>query len=299
MDEMLELKSMTYPRRSSDFCIISSAMRDGRNYAVTGVIDTIGRPRRKYIKKVIGFLRKRADAVVKDESLADINSLAGAFQQTLCQANELAETLYKRQKGFLGFCFAFALRVDDSVKITWGGDCRAYSFEPTGDPGSHNACNVRCLTRDNNALESKMRDIHENDEKQEMQMLKSEMLELSRQLKCYIGMGHAERFAKMLEAQTVELTLANEAALMLTTDGLIMPIIRHEVANAGFNLTIERLYLEEWFSRYLTNGEYFRDYRGMAIWDAMIKDIKESCLKYTRQRRRYRDDMAVIHMYRP
>ncbi len=299
MGETLELKSLTHPRRSSDFCILSSAVRNEKNYAVSGVIDTIGRPHKKYVRKVIGTLRKNTETIVKDESITDLQTLGRYVKQTLCEANELAENLYKRQSGFLGFCFAFALRVDNEVQIVWGGDCRAYSFEPTVDAGGSSACRVRCLTRDNNSLESRMREIHENDEKQEMQMLKSEMLELSRQLKCYIGMGHSERFIKMLDDQTSELTLERGSALMLTTDGLIMPIIRHEVANAGFNLTLERLYLEEWFGRYLTNGEYFRDFQGMAVWDSMINDIKDSCLKYTRQRRRYRDDMAVIHMYNP
>lgn len=298
MDEHIEVKSMTHPRRSSDFCVLSSAMRDGKNYAIYGVLDTIGRPRRKYIKNVIATIRKKSAALVNDESICDLQGIASSFRDILCEANEMCREVYSRQSGFLGFCFAFAVRVDESLHVLWGGDCRAYSFIPTRSD-ANNSCRVRCLTSDNNSLDSRMREIHENDDSQEMQMLKSEMLELSRQLKLYLGMGHQEQFAKSLADQTVEINLAKGEALMLTTDGLIMPIIRHEVANAGFNLTLERLYLEEWFARYLANGEYFRDYQGMDIWDAMINDIKESCLKYTRQRRRYRDDMAVIHMYRP
>lgn len=287
--------TLNHPLASSDFCIESEVRIGGRVYALSGVVDTIGRPSRRRVKRVIKRLRSEMDATVaavaEDEEMHRFDQ---RFMETITRINSFTHECGRKQKGFFGFCCSFALRIDREVRVHWIGDCRAYHFR-RAECGK--SLNVRCLSIDNNKLSTEMLEIEEERPGAEVEMLKNEMIELSRQLEFYLGIGNDRQFAEILGKQTADLELPRGDMLMLTTDGILMPVIRYEVANTGFKLTKERLYLEEWFKRYVENGEYLLDYEGIRIWDAMLADLKSACIKYTtRRRRRYRDDMAVVYM---
>lgn len=295
MRDRMAISKINHPRISSDFCIDAVAEVEGINYAVCAAIDTIGRPRRRNILRVIKRVRKEIENMVSAiEPGEDMEELDDEFIKTMRAMNRLTRETGRKEKGFFGFCFAFALRIGQSVRIHWMGDCRSYHFMPRE---GENALSVSCLTRDNNKLTAEILKKEEENRGAELEMLKNEMIELSRQLECYLGIGNDTDFAKILASQSVDLDLAEGDMLMLTTDGILMPVVRSEVANAGFKLTRDRLYLEQWFARYVENGEYLLDYKGMQIWETMLEDLKTACIKYTsRRRRRYRDDMAVVCM---
>jgi len=293
----IEESSFTHPWRSSDFVIHGESQREGRTFAISGVLDTIGRPRRGRMKKVRGALESSLETVVRDSAVGDMDSLDARFCEELAGINALTRQVGEKQKGVFGFCLVFAVRVDRSVRIHWMGDCRAYRFSYGQVENGQMDCEAECLTRDNNKLSSKVIEVEEDEEREGLELLKNEMLSLSRQLELYLGIGHDGHFAEKIAEQTARLELGENEALLLTTDGLYVPIVRYAVANAGFKLTSDLLYLEEWFARYIENGEYLRDYAGGAVWDALGADLKKACIKYTRSKGRYRDDMAALFMY--
>jgi serine/threonine protein phosphatase PrpC len=175
------------------------------------------------------------------------------------------------------------------------GDCRAYHFswELDEDSGKQ-GCRVKALTRDNNTLTSKLMEVEENEDQESFELMKNELLELSRQLKLYMGISNDENFAQEIARQTISLELDEDDALLLMTDGMYMPIVRHNIANTNFHLTMDMHYLEDWFALYIDNGNYLLNHDGVERWDALARDIRKSCIKYTNTKHRYRDDMAVI-----
>lgn len=285
---------ISHPRKSSDFCIQAQAEHGGKLYAVNGVLDTIGRPRRSRIKKVVREIKKAVTRLVAESDSLSLQEFDRKFNVALTSINNFTHEAGKRQSGLFGFCFAFAVSIDRKAIINWMGDCRCYHFKTEMSGNSGNT--VECLTRDNNKLTTEMAKIDSENNGAEIEMLKNEMLELSRQLQLYLGIGSDQHFSDALADQSREIEIQPGNMIMLTTDGIVMPIVRYEVANAGFKLSMERLYLENWFVRYLENGEYLRHFKGIEAWRKMFSDMKDACLKYTHKRQHYRDDMALIYM---
>jgi hypothetical protein len=291
----VENGAFTHPRRSSDICVQAGRELGGRDYAVSLVFDTIGRPRRRRIKRVFREAERAVAALgagLTEE--VDLAELDRRFREMMTGLNRFVRETGQAQPGFFGFCFAAAVRVDRELALHWMGDCRSYHFRP-GSAGQDRP-QVECITRDNNKLTSDILKIDAEKPGAEIELLKNEMLELSRQLQLYLGIGDDGDFAAQIENQTRRVDLEPGDMLMISTDGIFLPIIRYESAKYGFTLNRERLYLEEWLAQYLHNGEYLHDFSGLEVWRRLLEDLKRDCVEYTRRRRRYRDDMAVIYI---
>lgn len=293
-DSKVQMGAFSHPRRSSDLFVHHEKTSGAHSCAVSVVLDTIGRPGRGRIKKVFKRMDESVESVVAAYGGGDIEDADRRFREAMIEMNRFIRKIGSKQRGFFGFCFAATVRVDRSVKIHWMGDCRVYHFHRAAQGEGDIA--VNCLTRDNNKLTTDMLAMDKEQPGIEVEMLKNEMLELSRRLTLYMGIRDEDGFAAKLEQQSHQIELALGEMLMITTDGILMPVIRHEVANGGFRLSMQRLYLEEWFEQYLKNGEYLRDFKGIAVWENLVNNLKSACLQYTRSRKRYRDDMAVIYM---
>ena len=266
----------------------------GRDYAVSLVLDTVGRPRRSRIRRVFREAERAASELLAGLTEAvGLEELDRRFREMMTGLNSFVRATGAVQHGFFGFCFAAAVRVDRELAVHWMGDCRSYHFRrgaaAEGGPA------VECLTRDNNKLTSDMLGIDAERPGAEIELLKNEMLELSRQPQLYLGIRSDGDFAAQIGNQTRRIALEPGDMLMVPTDGIFLPIIRYESARYGFTLSRERLYREQWLGQYLRNGEYLQDYSGLEVWRRLPEDLKRDCVEYTRRRRRYRDDMAVIY----
>lgn len=294
--ETSDMISFKHPRRGSDFCIHSTKEHKGSDYTICGVLDTIGRPRRRRMKRIVKEIQAMVTDIVQNSAYDGLEQMDELFLEGMKKVNALTRSLGEKEKNLFGFCLAFAVKTAKRVKVHWIGDCRAYRFACT-DSGNDRVSSADCLTRDNNRLSTKMHRIEEDEERNdEIELLKNELLDLSRQLEYYLGIGDDDHLVKLLREQSVEVELENRDVLMLSTDGLFMPVLRNAVAHNGFMLSRELLYLEEWLREYINNGQYLQNYEGLESWRAMEEDLKKACIKYTRGKGRYRDDMAVIFM---
>jgi hypothetical protein len=147
---------------------------------------------------------------------------------------------------------------------------------------------VTVLTRDQNGMQ------HLLDERASSILFRSEMLELGRQLDCFLGVSDDDLVPRTLEAQDVRVTLDARSCLLMCTDGLYLPLVRARLEERNFDLTADAYYLASWLEEFLSSPPL-----AGRPWAEAIEALIDASLREGRKRRRYRDDIAVVGVCRP
>jgi serine/threonine protein phosphatase PrpC len=286
----LDILTFRHPRRSSDFCVAAESGRSGALAGIYGVCDMIGRPRGIWWRRYTGVFEKNVQRALDERPPENVEDASAVLCREMARHSRLAFELRTRHDASAyGYCVCLAAVCGRSCRIHWLGDCRAYLLERAADvEGAAPRARVTVLTRDQNGMQ------HLLDERASSILFRSEMLELGRQLDCFLGVSDDDLVPRTLEAQDVRVTLDARSCLLMCTDGLYLPLVRARLEERNFDLTADAYYLASWLEEFLSSPPL-----AGRPWAEAIEALIDASLREGRKRRRYRDDIAVVGVCRP
>ncbi len=289
----LEVLTWTHPAQSSDRCVIVEGRESTPLRGWFGVADMIGRPARKSWRKYMGAVERQLQRRLEAEHPPDAATHHALMKTVLREHNRYIHDIAAlHDTSAFGFCVCFASVFDRSGRIFWLGDCRAYRIRHIPRPAPRGPeFEVEALTRDNNALDRFLRE-----KEGKTLFFRNELLELSKRLDAFLGIGSEERISDLLDAPPQDFSLDPDTCLMLVTDGFTMPLIRDITAvNNGLDLT--DYYLESWLAR-LLEREAETQFAGTAPnWPAWIGGLTAEVRKAATRHPDYKDDVALVCLY--
>lgn len=283
---LIEALTFTHPAQSSDFCLEAVSPDPTVPAAVYAACDMIGRPQvlpwRNYMRRA----RRDFVALMAAEPPSSLDALTALVRRVLRHHNDLVRAIRERHdRSAFGFCIALAAIYAGEARIFWLGDCRAYTLGAEGP---------RCLTRDQNRLHAAVAG-HTADDP--LVLFKNEILELSRHLEGFLGMSDTAAMDALLDAQDVRLRIAPGAALLLTTDGLYMPIVRERMEVTNYRITAEDLYIEKSLAQFFEEADCEPHENAADRWMNRAVRVARAAVDIGRRRPRYRDDIAMILLH--
>ncbi|MCX7819551.1 MAG: hypothetical protein N2652_10175 [Kiritimatiellae bacterium] len=286
----LEYFTFSYPWRSSDYCLI---VRRGSR-ALYGVADMIGHPQRlrwrNYMRVLNRYVAQCLD-VPPDHTLATLESQLR--DHLLWHDRQIFKFRTSHDQGAFGFCIAAALMDGLGGRLVWLGDCRAYRVRrgPRGADGRR-TFEVACLTSDHNGLGDLIRT------RGEVTLFQAEFLEETKRLDAFLGLGAEEHVRELLSRSVPITTLQPDECVMLFTDGVYVPHLRAQLDAANFRLDRQIAYLEPWFEAFFADADRRIPDDEFNYWPELATILVERTLELIRRRRHYRDDMAIVGIYR-
>ena len=268
-----------HPRLSSDYCLAVVWEGAARIFAACDLIGRpIGLPWRSYMRHVEEDLY-RAGRTDPPRGLDDLTTLV---RGVLRRHNELIRLIRLRHdRSAFGFCLALAAIWEDQARVFWLGDCRAYRI--VGQ-------RVECLTRDQNELYTAVSDAPADG----LTLFAAEMSELTHRLEAFLGMADDERLKACLEAEDVRVTLDGKTALLLTSDGLYMPLLRARMDRTNHRITLEDLRVESDFAALLAEADQTPAASPEEFWRRRAEALALGALRGGYRHRHYHDDIAFI-----
>lgn len=282
---VIEALTFTFPRRSSDYCLAAVAST-AVPAAIYAACDMIGRPQilpwRNYMRRVQRDLEAALDAAPP----RDLDAVTALTRRVLRHHNELVRAIRERHdRSAFGFCLALAAVFAGEVRIHWLGDCRAYAIGAEGP---------RCLTRDQNRLQAAVAGRKEDNP---LVLFKSDIMDLSRHLDGFLGMYDETAMDALLDGQDVRLRLAPGEGLLLTTDGLYMPMVRERMDRTNHRITEADLYIESPLAEVFAQADRRPAADAAGHWMNRAERVVATAVNIGRRRTRYRDDIAMILLH--
>ena len=271
-----------HPRLSSDYCLAVEWDRPARVFAACDLIGRpIGLPWRSYMRRV--------EADLYRAGLADPprgpDGLATLVRRVLRRHNELIRLIRQQHdRSAFGFCLALAAIWEDEARIFWLGDCRAYRI--VGQ-------RVECLTRDQNELYTAV----SGAPPEGLTLFAAEMSELTHRLEAFLGMAEDERMEQWLDTQDVRVTLDGKTALLLTSDGLYMPLLRARMDRTNHRITPEDLHVESDIAALLAEADRTPSVTLEEFWRRRAQGLAVGALRSGRRHRHYHDDIAFLLLH--
>ncbi len=283
---VIEALTFTFPANSSDFCLEAIAPDPAVPAAVYAACDMIGRPQilpwRNYMRRV----RRDLQTALAAEPPRGLDALTALARRVLRLHNELVRAIRERHdRSAFGFCLAMAAVFAGEARIHWLGDCRAYAVDANGP---------RCLTRDQNRLQIAVAGRTAEDP---LILFKSEMMELSRHLDGFLGMNDEAALDALLDAQDVRFRFGPGAGLLLTTDGLYMPVVRERMDATNHRITEAELYVEQPLAEIFAAADREPVRTAAERWMNRAACAARTAVDIGRRRPHYRDDIAMILLH--
>ncbi len=294
--DALEYFTYTHPRRSSDYALraVLPPPRDGLCgvYAAADMIDhPMGLRWRHYMKTAERLLHER----LKEEDPADFDSLYDLIASELVwHSRQISGLRDSHDADAFGFCLSGAAVLGARCRVFRLGDCRAYHVRrltPRAD--RQGGFEVRCLTRDQNALGFQMA------EEKTMSFFRNELIDLSKHLGCFMGIQQVDLVEHSLRREFTDVTLAPGECLLLATDGLYMPHLRALLDACAHRITEEQYYLEAWFGEHMARAHERIPPEELDYWPEIATMLIEATLEFGLRRYKYNDDIAVVGLYVP
>jgi len=283
---VIEALTFTFPRRSSDYCLEAVASDPAVPAAVYAACDMIGRPQilpwRNYMRRV----RRDLQAALDADSPRDLDAVTALTRRALRHHNELVRAIRERHdRSAFGFCLALAAVYAGEVRIHWLGDCRAYAVGAEGP---------RCLTRDQNRLQAAVAGRKDDNP---LVLFRSDIMDLSRHLDGFLGMYDEAAMDALLDRQDVRLRLAPGTGLLLTTDGLYMPMVRERMDATNHRIAEADLYIETPLGNVFAEADRRPAADAAGRWMNRAACAAAAAVDIGRRRPRYRDDIAMILLH--
>lgn len=286
MTSELDYFTYRYPRKSSDYPLVAISDRTpARLYLVA---DMVGRPRGLEWRNYCRTMEQQIREQLNRETMGSLSEFADKVSgQLQWHSDFISRTRRDRDQSAFGFCMSGAAVWEHRARILRVGDCRAYHLRRTmpGQPAS-----ARCLTRDQNALGERI-------ESAPHRLTSPEIAELSHQLGCFLGMHESQRVAATL-SEVVEVDLDRGDCLLLTTDGFHMPQVRNLAGHQSMMLSSDEFYLNRWMTVHLAAACEAIPSHERNFWPEVGEWLLEETHRASAYHRRYRDDIALIGVYR-
>lgn len=286
----LEYFTFTHPWRSSDFCLAARH----RDRALFGVADMIGHPAGLRWRNYMRVLNRYAARVLELPDSAPLAELEAHFRDHLLWHDRQIFTFRtSHDQAAFGFCMAAALFLGLEGRLLWLGDCRAYRLRrgPRG-PDGRRKFEVTCLTTDHNALGRLV------ETKGELTLFRAEFLEHTKQLDAFLGLGAEEHNRELLTRSMPIEPLGPNDCLLLLSDGVYVPHLRAQLDGANFRVDRHIAYLESWFADFFADADRRIPDDEFNYWPELATILVEATLQLVRYRHHYRDDMAIVGVYR-
>ncbi len=290
----LELLTWTWPRRSSDYCLVVERPRGACLAGWYGVADMIGRPVRRYgwrgyVRAIERRLRRRlrtADPATEAEHQALLRD------ELVRHDAYLHDIRSRHDDSAFGFCVCFAAVYGHACRVYNLGDARAWRLRRQATPGRRTpAFAAHALTRDHNGVDQRLRETGSP-----TAFFGSELLDLSRKLTCFLGIGEAEAVHAAIDESGETFTLEPNECLLLATDGFFMPMIR-EALGLSEGLTLQSFYLEDWLAQLLAReADNLKTTR--PSWSDLVGGLVAEARAGAARHPAYRDDIALLALYR-
>lgn len=292
MTRLLQYADFTYPRRSTDHC----TRVEKAGLGIYAVADRIGSPwslRFRWITPIHRFdqdLLRHFPAVAGETAL---DRLEDYLVDKMTEHNVRVRACRTRQDSeAFGYCVCAAAVAGARARLHWLGDCRAYHVRRHAPGGRGPAVfDVKCLTRDHNALGRLMQD------RGPVVLSELELAKLDHRLEHYLGHEDLAQVRRVLQAQRVELELGTDEALILCTDGFYQPTQRVLLEANALKMTPAAFLLEEHLARLFSLADEHVP-PGRHYWQDLLTYLIDETL-HAPGGRRQKDDIAFIGLFRP
>ncbi len=289
-EPLLEYFTFSYPWRSSDFCLHARC----RDRALFGVADMIGHPHGLRWRNYMRVLNRYAAHLLQQTDSTSLGEMESLFRDHLLwHDRQIFNFRMSHDHAAFGFCIAAALMQGLEGRLLWLGDCRAYRLRrgPRGPDGMRRF-EVSCLTTDHNGLGRLI--AHRG----ELTLFRAEFLEQTKRLDAFLGLGAEEHNRDLLCRSVPIPPLELDECLLLLTDGVYVPHLRAQLDGANFRVDRSIAYLEPWLAGFFTDADRRIPDDELNYWPELVTILVEATLKLVRFRRHYRDDMAIVGVYR-
>ena len=289
MQPPLDYFTYQHPRKSSDYPLVFMPPERPERFFM--VADMVGRPRglrwRHYMRTMERqLLREWMKSPVDSEE-----SFHARVVKTLQWHSDFIHRIRaSHDSSAFGFCVCAAAFWESRGRIYSLGDCRAYHFRKASDVAP---AQVACLTEDQN----KLHDALAAGASSPSQLTEQTMSDLSHQLGGFLGIDLPQAVADRL-ANPRMVELGENECLLLATDGFHMPHVRALAGHAQMKLTLSEFYLERWLSSHLEESARHIPEQRALFWPEFGEWLLEETHRTRAHRERYRDDIAMIGVYR-
>lgn len=292
MSPRTEYCDFIYPKRSSDYCV-RAEQGDAGIYAV---IDRIGSPLglrlrwRNPMREMEQDIRNTFPTLPADGALDVLSEFLA--ERIAHHSVRIRSLRHRWDHEAFGYCLCLAAVSGRRARIHWLGDCRAYHLHrlPPAIPRGPACFDVRCLTRDHNAMGRLM------DARDQIKLSPKEFAKLDHRLEYYLGYENVQEVQRVLREQRVEVDLGPDDALMLCTDGFYQPTQQVLLSSNALQLTAETFRLEQHLSRVLVQADQ-QIPAGPGYWPEMLTYLLDETL-HAPGGRRQKDDIAFVGLYR-
>lgn len=286
----LDYFTFTYPWRSSDYCLTA---RHG-NRALFGVADMIGHPQGLRWRNYMRVLSRYASRLLELPDQTPSSEIEAHLRDHLLwHDRQIFNFRMSHDQAAFGFCIATALLDGIEGRLLWLGDCRAYRLRRGPRERNGRRCfQVTCLTTDHNGLG------HLIETHGETTLFQSEFLEQTKNLDAFLGLGAEEHNRERLSRSVPIAPIEADDCLLLITDGVYVPHLRAQLDGANFRVNRRIAYLESWLANFFAEADLRIPEEEFNYWPELATILIEATLKIVRRRRHYRDDMALVGIYR-